>query len=80
MEHADAGHGSGTETTGPPREVTVNQAVAWNLAWLRRAAGAMIPVSLTHGRGRFGATLPHRSRCRETEENPIDDPAGRSAP
>ena len=39
MEHADAGHGSGTETTGPPREITVNQAVAWNVAWLRRAAG-----------------------------------------
>lgn len=39
MGHADAGHGSGTETTGPPREITVNQAVAWNLAWLRRAAG-----------------------------------------
>lgn len=36
---ADAGHESGTETTGPPREVTVNQVVAWNLAWLRRAAG-----------------------------------------
>jgi transcriptional regulator with XRE-family HTH domain len=36
---ADAGRGSGTETTGPPREITVNQVVAWNLAWLRRAAG-----------------------------------------
>lgn len=39
MEHADAGHGNGTEATGPPREITVNQAVAWNLAWLRQVAG-----------------------------------------
>jgi transcriptional regulator with XRE-family HTH domain len=39
MDHADAGHGSDTETTGPPREITVNQAVAWNVAWLRRNAG-----------------------------------------
>jgi transcriptional regulator with XRE-family HTH domain len=36
---ADAGHGSGTEATGRAREITVNQAVAWNLAWLRKAAG-----------------------------------------
>lgn len=39
MDHACAEHRAGTGTTGPPREITVNQVVAWNLAWLRRAAG-----------------------------------------
>jgi transcriptional regulator with XRE-family HTH domain len=33
----DAGHGNGTGA--PVRKITVNQAVAWNIAWLRRAAG-----------------------------------------
>jgi transcriptional regulator with XRE-family HTH domain len=33
----DAEHGNDTEP--PAREITVNQAVAWNIAWLRKAAG-----------------------------------------
>lgn len=35
----DTDAGSGNDTGPPVREITVNQAVAWNIAWLRRAAG-----------------------------------------
>jgi transcriptional regulator with XRE-family HTH domain len=35
----DTDTGSGNDTGPPVREITVNQAVAWNIAWLRRAAG-----------------------------------------